>query len=382
MVRPEEAFLAQVNLDWEECRSRKVLTSEMARFATMHLDRMDEDGILLGLHPFAFAAKASSDDTPNFHEAMNGPDSEGFYKAMRVEIEQLTLMDSWEIVPRTVPESRGKTILDSIWAFRRKRFPDGSVRKLKARLCVRGDQQIEGVDFFDTFSPVVAWSTVRLLLILSVVLGLCTKQVDYTNAFVHAPLEDEIYMEMPRLFGQHGYVCKLKKSVYGLRQSPLNFFLTLKQGLIDRGFTPSQHDPCLFKAQDVICWVYVDDCLFFTRNSTSIDRIIESLRKPEPTRFLLTEEDDVAGFLGILMERRDDGSIELRQTGLINRIIAATNLQDASAKPTPATPTPLGKDSEGAPCEESWKYSSIVGMLMYLASNARPDIAFAVHQCA
>ena len=77
-----------------------------------------------------------------------------------------------------------------------------SVRKLKARFCVRGDQQIEGVDFFDTYAPTVAWSTVRLLLILSVTLGLATKQVDYTLAFVHAELEDEVYVEMPRLFLQ------------------------------------------------------------------------------------------------------------------------------------------------------------------------------------
>jgi hypothetical protein len=71
------------------------------------------------------------------------------------------------------------------------------VKKLKARWCVRGDRQLEGKDFFETYAPVVSWSTVRLLLILSVTLGLATKQVDYTLAFVQADLKEEVYVEMP-----------------------------------------------------------------------------------------------------------------------------------------------------------------------------------------
>jgi hypothetical protein len=80
-------------------------------------------------------------------------------------------------------------VLPSTWAFKCKRFPDGTVRKLKARFCVRGDRQKEGIDYFDTFAPVVSWQTVRLMLVLSVILDLSTKQVDYTAAFVHAPID-------------------------------------------------------------------------------------------------------------------------------------------------------------------------------------------------
>jgi hypothetical protein len=121
-----------------------------------------------------------------------------------------------------------------------------------ATRCVRGDQQVEGVDFFDTYAPVVAWSTTRLLLILFVVLGLATKQVDYTNAFCQADLDEEVYVRMPKLFEKPGHVFRLK-SVYGLRQSPKNFYETLKEALEDRGFIQSQHDPCLFISDTVIC---------------------------------------------------------------------------------------------------------------------------------
>jgi hypothetical protein len=191
-----------------------------------------------------------------------------------------------------------------------------------------------------------------------------------------------VYVEMPRLFEVPGCVYKLKKSVYGLRQAPLNFFNTLKDGLIARGFRQSNLDPCLFASKDVICLCYVDDCLFFSRKKEAINNVIQDLQSPNPTRFMLQEEDDVAGFLGILIERKQDGTIELKQTGLIDRIIKIMGLEDAAEKCTPALPKPLGKDENGQQCSESWSYSSVVGMMMYLSSNSRPDIAFAVHQCA
>ena len=269
------------------------------------------------------------------------------------------------------------------WALHRKRYPDGRVKKLKARFCARGDKQIEGVDFFETYVPVVSWNTVRSLLALAVHLGLASCQVDYTSAFVHADLNDEVYVEMPQGFRQEGKVLKLKKSLYGLRQSPLNFFKRLRDALVSRGFKQSESDPCLFISNKVICVCYVDDCLFFARDQADIDKVIASLQdERKPDRLLLSVEDDVAGFLGILMTKKDDGTIELIQTGLIDRIIRTMGLDASNAVRTPADRKPLGADKDGAPCKEQWSYAWIMGKMMYLASNSRPDIAFAVHQCA
>jgi hypothetical protein len=376
LLSDEEAFLANLGTEKSQFES-----SQLRQMRVLESFHCDEDGILSLLHPLAFAARANNDDSPNFYQAMNGPDAEGYYEAMIQEIEQLETKDPWDVIPISeVPE--GANILDSTWVFRRKRYPDGKVRKLKARFCVRGDQQIEGVDFFDTYAPVVAWTTVRLLLILSVILGLATKQVDYTLAFVHAEIDDDVYVRMPKLFEKPGHVYKLKKSLYGLRQSPLNFFLHLKSGLEARGFVQSKHDPCLFVSNTVICLCYVDDCLFFAKCDDDIMGVIESLRKPEPTPFELNIEDDVAGFLGILMNREENGSIELNQSGLIDRILRVMGLEDSHERSTPADKKGLGKHEESDPCSEPWSYASIVGMMMYLASNSRPDIAFAVHQCA
>jgi Reverse transcriptase (RNA-dependent DNA polymerase) len=120
--------------------------------------------------PMALAAKASDEDMPNWAQAMNGPNREGFWDACQTEFDTLKGMDTWDVVNR----ESWMNVLPSTWAFKIKRFPNGLVKKLKARFCARGDKQIEGVDFFDTFAPVVSWTTVRLMLILSAILNLNT----------------------------------------------------------------------------------------------------------------------------------------------------------------------------------------------------------------
>jgi hypothetical protein len=340
---------------------------------------------------FGFISKASADDNPRFDQAMNGPNSEGFWEASVKEISTLQALRTWTQVKR-LPSMN---VISSTWAFKIKRFPDGLIRKLKARFCVRGDQQIEGVDFFDTFAPVVQWSTVRILLILSITLNLATKQVDYVSAFCQAPIEDDVYIDLPRGWQtlnelgikenfKPGHVLKLNRGLYGLRQSPRNFFLYLKENLESVGFNQSKHDPCLFISDTVICVVYVDDCLFFACNEEAIQNAIQMIKDKGMD---LEVEDSVGGFLGISIQRtaNDDGDeyITLTQRGLIDRIINALGLGDNSnGLNTPAPEKPLPKDSEGAAHDLGFNYASVVGMAMYLCNNSRPDIAFAVHQCA
>jgi len=156
--------------------------------------------------------------------------------------------------------------------FKWKRYPDASVRKVKARFCVRGDRQIQDVDFHETWAPVVNWNTVRPMLILSQVLGLSTKQVDYTTAFLHAPIEEEVYVAMPRGFSEPNKVLKLKRCLYGLKQATRNCFQFLQANLEDIGFQPqTEVDPCLFISKNCICLVYVDDTLFFSPEPKYID---------------------------------------------------------------------------------------------------------------
>lgn len=334
-----------------------------------------ETGLQDDLHPMILAAKANSEDNPNWNEAMNGPLRQGYWKAAENEIVALENKDSWDVIDRT----EEMNVLPSTWAFKCKRFPDGSVRKLKARFCVRGDRQIQDVDFHETWAPVVNWNTVRLMLILSQVLGLSTKQVDYTTAFLHAPIEEEVFVAMPRGFSEPNKVLKLKRCLYGLRQAPRNFFQFLQSNLEDIGFEPqTEVDPCLFISKNCICLVYVDDTLFFSPEPKYIDEAIAKLRGKGME---LEEEASVAGFLGVHIDRNaETGAITLTQKGLIKRIVDALGVQKTS--PTPAHVDPLAIDAEGDPPDGLYNYASVVGMLLYLSGHSRPDICFAVSQVA
>ncbi len=131
---------------------------------------------------------------------------------------ELTTLESnlhtWELVPH----EPWMHVLPSTWAFHLKHFPNGLAKKFKARFCVRGDMQIKGVDFFETWAPVVQWNTVRSMMILATRLNLISAQADITAAFVHAPLgpDEHIYVRQPAGFHRDGdFVLKLEKSVYG-----------------------------------------------------------------------------------------------------------------------------------------------------------------------
>jgi hypothetical protein len=182
----------------------------------------------------ALSMEANAADNPNWNQAMNGPEAEGYWKAMELELEMLISKNAWVVVKRTP----GMKVIPSTWAFKCKRFPDSLVRKLKSRFCVRGDCQIDGADVFNTYAPVMSWTTIRLLLILSVVLDLATKQVDYTVAFVQAELNEgeQVYVEMPRGFRQAGQILQLQRALYGLKQSPRTWFDHLKHKLKTVGF--------------------------------------------------------------------------------------------------------------------------------------------------
>ncbi|KAL7496729.1 hypothetical protein ACHAWX_000305, partial [Stephanocyclus meneghinianus] len=151
-------------------------------------------------------------------------------------------------------------VLPSTWAFRLKCFPNGPAKKFKAHFCVRGDMQVEGVDFFDTLTPVFQWSTVRSMMILATRMNLISAQAHITAAFIHTPLgpDEHIYVRQPAGFHCDGdLMLKLKKSVYGLFQSSWNFFNYLSDHLVAQGLSPFPLDPCLFVGSSLVAVVYV-----------------------------------------------------------------------------------------------------------------------------
>jgi hypothetical protein len=171
---------------------------------------------------------------------------------------------------------------------------------------------------------------------------------------------------------------QLQHVLNGLKQSPRTWFEHLKTKLEIVWFKQSQSDACLFYQDNVVCLVYVDDCLLFVPDSQCINNILADLERIELD---FNIEDDIAGFLGILIVwDKEKGTIKLTQTGLTNQIIKALGLEGAWTKQTPVTHGALPKDQNSEPWNETWSYPSVVGMMLYLSANLQPDITFAVIQ--
>ncbi|KAL7524697.1 hypothetical protein ACHAXR_002241, partial [Thalassiosira sp. AJA248-18] len=333
------------------------------------------------------AAKTASnqEDNPSWVQAMNGPFAEEYWQAACIEVETLEKMEAWDVVDRT----SDMNVLPSTWAFKCKRFPDGMIKKFKARFCARGDRQIEGVDYFETFAPVVQWVTIRLLLILECLLGLVSKQGDITCAFLHAHLEEDekVFLRMPQGFKQYDKrgnekVFSMNRSIYGLKQSPRAFWKYMVEKFEAVGMRQSDFDPCLFIGDNCIAVMYVDDVLLWSTKEEYIIKVGLDLRALGVD---LEEEEDAAGYLGVQLTKiSKTGQMVMTQEGLITRIIEALGLDTDKSTPrnTPCLKAPLSKDLDGDPASGSFSYPSVVGMLLYLAGHTRPDLTYSVSQVA
>ena len=379
-------------LDWSKTLSQLRSKDSKSLFAHLAQHFDEDDGTQEDWSPMAFKAKCYDEDNPSYEQAMNGPNAKGYKEACKKEYDTLEAMGVWEVVTR----KPWMNVLPCIWALKRKLYPDGTVKKLKGRICSGGHRQKRDVDYHnDIFSPVVSWSTVRLLLILSVIMNLATLQIDFTSAFVQADIDrppnfhtmtpkeqsrQGVFMEMPRGFVQPGKVLKLKKSLYGLKQAPMIWFNHLKGKLETLGFVQcTDVDQCLFVSDKVVLLCYVDDCLLYAKQSEDIQDVIRRMRE---LNLQLDEESSVEGFLGVdIVRDQEAGTITLTQTGLTKRIVSALGCDDLPAVSTPADEI-LHKDTDGDPATGDFNYASVVGMMWYLYGHSRPDLGFALSQAS
>jgi hypothetical protein len=227
----------------------------------------------------------------------------------------------------------------------------------------------------------------RLLLTICHLHKFNSQSIDFVLAFPQADLDIDIYMELPEGIeidgGKESHVLKLNKNLYGLKQASHNWFVMLSNGLKDRGFTPSDMDPCVFYKEDMIVLVYVDDMIAVARDDKQIDDLIESLREGNE-HFKLTSEGKLDEYLGMEIVDSEGGAFEIKQPHLIERILKAVGINpaDTNSRDTPATLPLLHKDLEGIERKLQWNYRSIIGMMNYLSGSTRPDISMAVHQAA
>ena len=337
--------------------------------------------------PIAFAALCNP-DILYWDQAMKAPDRDKFIEAVGVELDRHERMGNYEPIPLG-DLLQGTKLIDMVWSMRRKRcINTQEVYKWKARLNVHGGQQEHGVHYWDTYAPVVTWQTVRLFLILSLLLGWQSRQLDFVMAYPQAPAEMPLYMRLPQGYQRRGmsrktHALKLVRNVYGQKQAGRVWNKYMDKGMRDIGFKPSAFDPCLYYRGSVLFLVYIDDCIVFGPDTGAIDQVVTDLRSCTQ-RFTVDDQGEVGDFLGIQIKRQPDGSVHLSQPQLIDSILKDLHLQaNSNHKATPAvTSTLLHKDTDGPDMLPEFHYRSVIGKLNFLEKSTRPDISVSVHQCA
>ena len=304
---------------------------------------------------------------------------EKWRKAMMEEYVALKKNETWHLVP----PRQGKNLIDCKWVFRVKRKSDGTIDRYKARLVAKGFKQRYGIDYEDTFSPVVKAATIRLVLSIAVSRGWSLRQLDVQNAFLHGVLEEEVYMKQPPGFeskSNPSFVCKLDKALYGLKQAPRAWYSRLSHKMQSLGFVPSKSDTSLFIYNKlntcIFVLIYVDDIIV----TSSSDEAITGLLKDLSAEFALKDLGDLHYFLGIEVKKHD-GGLHLSQEKYATDLVRKAGLQGCKPSPTPLSSSEKLSLTEGQALsqEDSTKYRSLVGALQYLTLT-RPDISFAVNK--
>lgn len=307
-------------------------------------------------------------------DAMQTAEKDQWAEAMREEIASLNKNNTWVLTE--LPQ--GEKAIDNRWVFKVKMNPDDSLERFKARLVVKGFSQQYGVNYTETFSPVVRYSSVRSILATAAKNKMVLKQFDIKTAFLYGDLDETVYMKQPDGFSDGtNKVCKLLKSLYGLKQASRCWNQKFTHFIKEFDFVQSENDPCVFirkvNGETVILAIYVDDGLLAATNESCFRPVIDYLRK-----HFEVKEFEAKCYLGLMIEQRIDGTIEINQQQYTKRIIEKFGMQDAHASSTPMDNHRV-LDAVGTGETVVFPYREAVGSLAYLAKGTRPDICFAVN---
>nr|CAE05417.1 OSJNBa0035I04.5 [Oryza sativa Japonica Group]CAE05956.3 OSJNBb0088C09.15 [Oryza sativa Japonica Group] len=297
--------------------------------------------------------------------------------AMAEEFKALIDNGTWRLVPRPP----GANVVTGKWIFKHKFHSDGSLARHKARWVVHGYSQQHGIDYDETFSPVVKPSTIRVVLSIATSRSWPIHQLDVKNAFLHGTLDETVYCQQSSGFidpAAPDAVCLLQRSLYGLKQAPRAWYQRFATYIRQLGFTPSASDTSLFILRDgdrlAYLLLYVDDIILMASSAELLCHITARLH----TEFAMTDLGDLHFFLGISVRRTPDDLF------LSQRQYAVDLLQRAGMSEYHPTATPVDaraklSASEGAPVADPTEYRSLADALQYLTLT-RPEIAYAVQQ--
>jgi hypothetical protein len=322
-------------------------------------------------------------DPMTLYEALNGEHSEEWRDATQKEYDSLIRNGTWELVD----PPPGRKIVRNKWVFRTKLNQDGTIDRYKARLCAKGYSQIEGVDFTETYSPTLHKTSMRALLALAALHDWEVEQIDVETAFLNGVLEEEIYMAQPLGYVDKDHprqVCRLIKSLYGLKQAGRAWRTALDKALTAMNFIHLHSDPCLYVRKGDptnIIGTHVDDGFITGSTQETVTRTQRELachfniKSLGPIKFLLGWE---------VSRDRANRQIFLSQQGYVEKLLTKFQIGNDRPVVTPMDPSVKlsSADSPATPEDKEemsqYPYATLIGTLMYLMTCTRPDIAYAV----
>ncbi|UYV79989.1 K02A2.6-like [Cordylochernes scorpioides] len=322
-------------------------------------------------------ATSAEDNNPTYEEAMNSPEVANWIEAIEEERESLERHDVWQL--QELP--KGIKPLKCRWVLNKKiNAVDGTTR-YKSRLVAKGFTQRRGIDYNEVYTPVSSFETIRLLTAIATEKDWFIDQFDVKSAYLHGTLNETIYMEQPECFkkpGEENLFCKLKKSIYGLKQSGRCWNKFLNKQLHEIGFQRNPIDPSIYEVEleegRIILSIYVDDIFAISENQAARNKCRELLNSSFEVKYL----GPISHMLGVSFKKSEDGSMTLSQSNYIEELLQRFRLQDAKGVSTPMeTNLDLSVRKNGN-SNERFPYRELIGGLSYLSQRTRPDIAYAV----
>ena len=326
----------------------------------------------------------AKNDPKILSQAMNSKESELWYNAMNEEMNSMNSNEVWDLVE--LPN--GARAIGCKWVFKTKKDSFGNIERHKARLVAKGFTQKEGIDYTETFSPVSKKDSLRVILALVAHFDLELQQMDVKTAFLNGELEEEVYMKQLEGFSSSDgekLVCKLKKSIYGLKQASRQWYLKFHNVISSFGFEENVMDQCIYQkvSGSKICFLvlYVDDILLATNDKGMLHEVKQFLSK----NFEMKDMGEASYVIGIKIERdRYRGILGLSQEAYINKVLERFRMKDCSPSIAPIVKGDklnLNQCPKNDFEKEEMKnipYASAVGSLMYAQVCTRSDISFAV----
>jgi hypothetical protein len=299
--------------------------------------------------------------------------------AAKAEIQSIQNMGTWELFTGQ-PTSKPVT---AKWIFKTKLKPTGEVDRLKARVVAKGFEQREGVNYNQTFAPVVKHETMRFLFAYAFQFNLDLIHLDVQTAFLNGDLEDEVFIVIPPGFPDAGQIAKLKKALYGLKQSSRAWNDKLVNYLKSKGFQISTADPCLFifefQSQIGYLAAYVDDFLLAGKQD-----VVATMKSILFAEFAMKDLGPVNNIIGIQIERTPT-YFAIHQSNKIRDLLTKFGMDNCRGVSTPMLPTNhttqltnSTTDYDSQPFQSPTTYREAIGAINFLATCTRPDLAYAI----